>query len=130
MSGGRAGRGHAICSSTNASRSRGLPKQRRIRGRGEFLSLQRHGKHRHTPHFVVLSAVRRDGAPSRVGITVSRKVGNAVARNRVKRRVREFFRLHRDELPAASDFVFIAKTGAEKLCYADVVDELRKAIGL
>ncbi|MGH7859532.1 MAG: ribonuclease P protein component [Candidatus Binatia bacterium] len=129
MSSGRAGRGQA-CSSANALRSRRLPKQLRIRGRGDFLALQRHGKPRHTPHFVVLSAIRRAGGPSRVGITVSRKVGNAVARNRVKRRVREFFRLHRDELPAGRDFVFIAKSGAEKLSYADVVDELRKAIGL
>jgi ribonuclease P protein component len=52
-------------------------------------------------------------------------VGNSVVRNRVKRRLREFVRLNRRELAAARDFVVIAKPGAARLSYAELVAELR-----
>jgi len=46
----------------------------------------------------------------------------------VKRRVREFFRLHRHELQPAHDLLVIARTGAEKLSYKDVESELSAAL--
>lgn len=67
--------------------------------------------------FIVLTAQAREasrGAP-RLGITASRKVGSAVVRNRVKRRVREWFRRRRSELPEARDIVVIARAGAADL---------------
>ena len=66
----------------------------------------------------------------RLGVTVTRKVGNAVERNRVKRRVREFFRLHRNELQPAHDLLIIARAGADKLSFGDVESELARALGL
>jgi ribonuclease P protein component len=48
----------------------------------------------------------------RLGLVVSKQVGNAVVRNRVKRRVREWFRIHRWELPAQTDLVVVARSGA------------------
>jgi ribonuclease P protein component len=57
-------------------------------------------------------------------------VGNAVVRNRVKRRLREFVRLHRRHLPPARDFVVIAKPGAAELSYAELVAELREPFSL
>jgi ribonuclease P protein component len=57
-------------------------------------------------------------------------VGNAVVRNRVKRRLREFVRLHRHDLPPARDFVVIAKPGAAELSYAELVAELREPFSL
>jgi ribonuclease P protein component len=108
----------------------GFGKKLRVRKRREFLAVQRRGRSRHTPHFVVLSIPRADGGPSRAGVTVSRRVGNAVLRNRVKRRVREFFRLHRRDLPVARDFVCIAKSGAERLSYAEIARELRRGAGI
>jgi ribonuclease P protein component len=62
-------------------------------------------------------------APSRLGVTVTKKVGTAVRRNRVKRLVREAFRLCPDLLPSGVDLVVIAKDGAPTLGLADVQTE-------
>ena len=63
---------------------------------------------------------------SRLGITASRKVGNAVARNRVKRRIREWFRNDRASLPRDTDWVLIARAGAAELGAPDTQRELRE----
>jgi ribonuclease P protein component len=100
-----------------------------LRKRGEFLSLQLGHRGRKSAHFIVIFA---PGSQSdcRLGVTVSRKIGNAVRRNRVKRLVREFFRLHRSELQPAHDLLIIARAGAEKLSFRDVESELSGALGI
>ena len=65
-----------------------------------------------------------------MGVTVSRKVGNAVVRNRVKRSVREWFRTRRDELPPGVDIVVIARRNASELGSIDVGYELNGLLGL
>jgi ribonuclease P protein component len=76
-------------------------------------------------------AARADDAPPRLGVTVTRKFGNAVARNRAKRVFREFFRLACDDLPRGVDFVVIPKTSAAgALSLEQVRDEWRRAAGL
>lgn len=65
--------------------------------------------------FVLLVADRHDRdaeAPARLGLTVSRRVGGAVVRNRVKRRVREWFRTHRALFPRGKDCVVVARPAA------------------
>jgi ribonuclease P protein component len=62
---------------------------------------------------LIVYAAANDVEHSRLGLVVSRKVGNAVARNRWKRLIREAFRLMRAELPTGVDLVVLPKTGAE-----------------
>ena len=81
------------------------------------------------PGFVLLIRPRGDDSPEmRVGITVSKKVGNAVIRNRMKRRFRA---LARAVLPesgvAGADHVLIGRQGGIERPYADLEAELARA---
>ncbi|MGZ3417799.1 MAG: ribonuclease P protein component [Polyangiales bacterium] len=102
----------------------GFPKERRLRARREFVAVQDKGRRVHTPHFVLIVAKGPDpSAPSRLGVTVTKKIGTAVRRNRVKRLVREAFRLDPGFLPGGVDLVVVAKDGAPTLVLADVQSE-------
>jgi ribonuclease P protein component len=103
----------------------GFPKAARVRRRREYLALGRAARGRHTAHFVVLCQPRE--GDSRLGVTVSRKIGDAVLRNRVKRRVREVFRRDPRRLVPNHDMVVIAKTGAGALSFREIADELGAA---
>lgn len=88
------------------------------------MAAQDAGRRVHTLHFVlVVARGPNPDAPSRLGVTVTRKVGSAVRRNRVKRLVREAFRLDPDLVPAGIDLVVIAKDGAPTLALRDVQAE-------
>ena len=77
---------------------------------------------------VLLVFVRENELPhARLGLSVSRKVGNAVARNRWKRLIREAFRLRRDELPPSIDIVVIPRADAEPTLEAIVASLVRLA---
>jgi len=105
----------------------------RLHRSAEFLRLQRSGVRFESPHFVVyagnLAGYPDDGpARARLGVTVSRRVGIAVVRNRVKRRVREIFRrVIRDNLPAGASIVVIARAGAATLASPAIDNELTMA---
>ena len=60
---------------------------------------------------------------------MTKKVGTAVQRNRIKRVVREVFRRNRQLFPAAHDLVFIAKRGATDIDYGSLLSELEHAAG-
>lgn len=89
-----------------------IAKAMRLRRRAEFLEVQQGGTKHHGKHVFVVARRRADAAsPGRLGITVTKKIGNAVVRNRIKRLVREWVRLH-GWIPAGWDVVVIAKEGA------------------
>jgi ribonuclease P protein component len=106
-----------------------LPKHARLRKRGEYLRVQATGRRHHTEHFVVLSAPG-EAAGSRVGITVSARVGNAVVRNRVKRMLREILRASWRRIEPSADIVVIAKPSAAQATHAKAATELRRALGI
>lgn len=118
------------CSTANHQSDFRFGKNLRIRKRREFLVVQTGGRNQHSPHFIVISFNRPGLCRPRLGVTVSRKIGNAIVRNRVKRCIREFFRLHWSGILPARDIVFIAKSGAEKLSYGEIAKELGGALDI
>ena len=67
---------------------------------------------------------------TRIGVTVSKKVGNSPTRSRVKRWIREVFRTHKDAWPTGTEFVVIARPGLARAGFARVErDMLRWAAG-
>ena len=83
-------------------------KAHRILKRNEFVELANTGRKIQNEHFIAyFSPAQHDR--SRLGITVTKKVGKAFQRNRIKRIVREFFRLNRHYLSANWDINIIAK---------------------
>ena len=96
----------------------------RVRKRREYLAIQRGGRKIHLPDLLVF--VRPCEHPQRrVGITVSRKVGKAVVRNRIKRLIREVWRRERACLPEGVEVVFVAKsTAGQRLSHAGLRHQL------
>ncbi|MBP3729964.1 MAG: ribonuclease P protein component [Mailhella sp.] len=75
------------------------PKERRITRRAEYAACYSRGTRRHTKYFVVFTLPSSEGRNGRLGLAVTKKCGNAAARNRIKRVLRSFFRLHQLEMP-------------------------------
>jgi ribonuclease P protein component len=91
-----------------------LKKNQRVLKRAEFIRISESAHPYYAEFFVALAVPARNGH-SRIGITVSRKVGGAVQRNRIKRLAREAFRLNQHLLVQPLDINLIArKTAAEQ----------------
>ena len=110
-------------------KAEGFPKKLRLSKRIQYLALQRGGRRVHTRNFLILWRVN-GLAISRLGITVTKRVANAVGRNRVKRRVRQVFRTAGESLPPGLDLVVIAKKGSPLLETAQVGMQFRQALAL
>ncbi|MGE5219502.1 MAG: ribonuclease P protein component [Chloroflexota bacterium] len=104
-----------------------LPKTARLLKRAEFLKLSRSGAKFQSANFIVISSAN-NGCGARLGVTVSSKVGNSVARNRIKRHVREFFRRRRTGLRPSVDILVIARTNAASLAGKSIHGELEKIL--
>jgi ribonuclease P protein component len=99
------------------------PKDCRIRKHNIYQLLFRKGRRIALPHFVIYYSIREHDS-SRLGITVSRKVGNAVIRNHCKRQLKEFFRSIRHLLHPTLDISILARPGAARLTSLQVRNEL------
>jgi len=81
----------------------------RLRKRAEFLAV-RAGEKRRGKLFLLEVLDRGDATPPRLGITVTKKTGNAVIRNRIRRRLREAVRVHAaDDMAAGTDYVIVGR---------------------
>jgi ribonuclease P protein component len=101
----------------------------RLRRAGEFRRVAATGRRRAGRLVVAIEGARSGEAAigaerRRLGVTVSRKVGGAVVRNRVKRWLREWFRCTRGRLRAGTDLVVIARSGAGASSYQALAAEL------
>jgi ribonuclease P protein component len=101
----------------NAGTSKAGTKQfrrdRRVRQQRDFDNVWRTRRYAADNTLVINAAFTGPDSPTRLGLSVSRKVGNAVVRNQWKRRIREAFRTQFDELPSGLDLVVRPKAGAK-----------------
>jgi len=100
-----------------------FPKRSRLRKRAEYLAVQGQGRSVNSRAFVGLF-LPRAAKPTRLGITTTRRMGNAVVRNRTRRLVREAYRRGILELPSGVDLVVIAKRRAADLPSDAIYDDL------
>jgi ribonuclease P protein component len=117
-----------------------FPRSNRLRRRADFLAAQEQGRRFSSANYLLLVRRRSDdesagpgprkrpGREPRLGITVSRKVGGAVDRNRVKRWVRESYRRLRPLAPEGMDLVLIARPSAPKSGLSGTTTELRQLL--
>ena len=106
-----------------------FPAQLRLRQRREFLAVQRLGTKHHTRNFLVFVRHEDQGCNTRLGVTVTKKVGNAVARNRAKRRLREVVSVvfPQGAVPG-TDYVVIARRSAVTRPFDKLVADLEFAL--
>jgi ribonuclease P protein component len=101
-----------------------------LKSRADFLRLAARGRRLVRPGFVMQVARASADTPLRVGYTATRKIGNAVARNRARRRLKEAARLTLAELPplAGVEMVLICRQDTASLAFAALRANLRSAI--
>jgi ribonuclease P protein component len=114
-----------------ASPRRPDARRRRLSKSGDFDRVYREGNSRANRFLVLYSFPRGEDeadAPSRLGLSVGRKLGGAVARNKVKRAVRQAFWDLDDRLQPAHDYVVVARPGAEGLLERDGQEGIRSSL--
>ena len=99
----------------------------RLKRRVDFLAVAG-GARMTSPAFVVQRRTREDDGPVRIGFTVSKKVGNAVERNRVRRRLREIVRLSALPLLPGHDYVLVGRRAALSLPFARIARDYEGAL--
>lgn len=102
---------------------------KRLKRRAEFLRVASKGRKAAVHGLVLQALARSDTEPARVGFTVTKKVGNAVIRNRTKRRLREAARLLLRAAPVHGvDLVLIGRDTTRGRPFALLIDDLRRAL--
>jgi len=107
------------------------PKRRRLSRSAEFERVYRQGRSKGNRYLVLYAFPRADDesdAGPRLGLSVSRRVGGAVERNRIKRVLREAFWAEAERLPDTSDYVVVARPDALELAERDGTDGMRAAL--
>ncbi len=110
--------GRSVCMEKESYR-----KLERIIKTSRFRAIYQQGVWKASRNFTIITCPNDQGI-KRLGITVSKKAGNAVRRNRIKRLIREFFRLNKALFPEGCDVVVMAKKDMPALSYQETCKEL------
>jgi len=108
-------------------RSRGFPASERLRTDREFRDVVRKGARTHTAHYTVYRDLL-GGENRRAGISAGKRAGGAVARNRAKRLLREFYRMHKDLFPPGTRTAIVVRKPPEGAVLSSVCAELLPAL--
>jgi ribonuclease P protein component len=114
-----------------ASKGRPDARRRRLSRSGDFDRVYREGNSRGNRFLVLYSFARSEeqsGDGARLGLSVGRKIGKAVTRNKVKRAVREAFWELSGRLPEEHDYVIVARPGVEGLLERDGAAGVRDSL--
>lgn len=100
-------------------------KNERLLKPAEFAAVKKGGR-RYSTKNLTLYLFKNPLGRRRLGLSVSARVGPSVARSRIKRLLREFFRLNKEFFPESTDILMTVRPGAAFLSYADVDAELKR----
>lgn len=104
-----------------------IKKEHRLTKNKHFQYVYRKGEIRQT-QFLTLVFVKTKFRTFKVGFSVSKKIGKAVIRNKVKRRMRECFDLMKEDVNTKHNYVFVAKKGIENLMFQQIKDNMRNVL--
>lgn len=109
----------------------GIPASQRLRKPSEFSEVRSLGRRVQCGPFIMQIHTELEGGqqPPKLGVVASRRVGNAVKRNRGKRLMREIFRLNRSALPTGARIVIILRAGFDRHDFSDLSARFLKACG-
>jgi ribonuclease P protein component len=100
----------------------------KLRKKSEFALVRRKGLRAQTSHFLLFAFALPGEGRTRLGVTISRRIGKAAARNRLRRRIRECFRIGlRPLVPHDTALLIVAREGASSLPGPTINDELKAA---
>lgn len=96
-----------------------IPKENRLKKNSQFNYIYKHGLSKHSK-FLSVSYIKTKFSPFKVGVTVSKKIGNSVVRNQVKRHLRESVRLELKNFDEKHNYIFIARKGINELDFNSI----------
>ena len=100
-----------------------------LKKNNDFQNVYRNGKS-YAKRFLVMYVLKNETEKNRIGISVSKKVGNSVIRHHITRLVRESYRLHEDMFNSGLDIVVIARSNAKNASYHEIASALMHLGGL
>ena len=109
-----------------------LKSGQRLKRNKDFVRTRKHGRTYRCPYFALFSTIHTEESgghlSARIGISASKRVGNAVARNRLKRRFRELFRLRQHEIRQEADIVISIRFPANRATLSELEHRFEQAI--
>ena len=105
-----------------------LSKSSRLKRNRDFVRVRQKGKPFRCPFFVLFSLPNTESLPARIGISASRRVGNAVTRNRAKRHYRELFRKNRHQLRPGSDLLLSIRKPSASASFQELEHSFLQAV--
>lgn len=106
-----------------------MKKEYRIKDNKDFQTVFQKGISTANRQFVVY-VLEKEQPHFRIGLSVSKKIGNAVTRNRIKRLIRQFFLEHQEYLAQDKDYIIIARKPTSDMDYYEVTNSLRHVLKL